>query len=93
MLASGLEKSGIWEATGETVRIPAADKLAAEMLRKDLNAISAALKTALGFPLRPEITEKPASEGPAGGIQAKAELPPQVETVRRMFRGTIVRNA
>jgi len=93
MLASGLEKSGAWEASGDAVRIPAADKLAAGMLLKDSNAISAALRTALGRPVRLEITERPAGEGPAAGVQARTELPPQVETVRRMFRGSIVRNA
>jgi hypothetical protein len=67
--------------------------MAAEMLKKDTAAISAALRTALGRPVRLEIAERAAGEGGPGAPAAKAETPPQVETVRRMFRGTIVRDA
>lgn len=92
MLASGLEKSGDWSFEGRKVVIPAADRLAAELLRKDAAAIGAALRSAVGSPCECDIREsapKADAAGPSAG--GKQEIPPQVETVRRLFRGTVVK--
>ena len=93
MLASGLEKSGDWRIEGEKVVILASDRLAAELLRKDSAVIGAALRTAAGFPCEPDIREQAPAVGPDGELRdKKQDIPPQVETVRRLFRGTIVKN-
>ncbi len=92
LLASGLEKSLPWEAEGERVIIPATDRLAAELLGKDAHAIQAALLEITGKPFIVEVVER-SSAGPAAASGARTETIPQIETVRRMFRGTIVRNA
>lgn len=94
MLASGLEKTGPWEFAGETLVIPAADRLSAEMLRKDLPVIGSALRSVVGGAVKIDIRECPGAGGAAErGGPTGAVVPPQVETVRRLFRGTIVRNA
>jgi hypothetical protein len=92
MLASGLAKSLAWEIVQDRVIIPATDRLAAELLRKDHQAILSAVVEAAGKPLSLEVVERaPASTG-GGIIETGEDIQPQVEMVRRMFRGTIVRN-
>jgi DNA polymerase-3 subunit gamma/tau len=92
LLASGLEKSLPWEAEGDRVIVPATDRLAAELLGKDAHAIQAALLEITGKPFIVEVVER-SSSGPAAAGGERTESIPQIETVRRMFRGTIVRNA
>ncbi len=90
MLASGLEKSGPWAIEGSKVVIPVSDRLSAELLRKDSAVIGAAIREAAGCPCEPDIQERrPTAEGAEG--DKKQSVPPQVETVRRLFRGTIVK--
>ncbi len=91
MLASGLDKSLPWEQEGERLVIPVADRLSAELLRKEGLAIGAALKACAAGLSAFDIVER--AGAPAGGPSGPGptEIPPQVEMVRRMFRGTIVR--
>ncbi len=95
MLASGLEKTGAWELVGDTLTIPASDRLSAEILRRDQAVIGAALRDlpAAGS-LKIDIRERAAEQLPGQKTGAAASaVPAPVETVRRLFRGTIVRNA
>ncbi|MFA6508305.1 MAG: hypothetical protein WCT14_19540, partial [Treponemataceae bacterium] len=94
MLASGLEKSAEWKIEGGKVIIPAADRLAAELLKKDSAVIAVELSKAAGFACEADIREQAPKNGDSGTMPAgKQEMPPQVETVRRLFRGTVVRIA
>ena len=95
MLASGLEKTGPWELVGDTLTIPASDRLSAEILRRDQAVIGAALRDLpAAASLKIDIRERAADHtaGQKAGAAASA-VPAPVETVRRLFRGTIVRNA
>ena len=93
MLASTLEKTDVWMATGKCIVIPTADGLAADMLKKDQTAIVAALQDIVGKDHTVEITVSQGIPSQNGtGKQGKADIHPQVEMVRQLFRGTIVRN-
>ncbi|GAB1484283.1 DNA polymerase III subunit gamma/tau [Treponema sp.] len=97
MLASGLEKSLPWVFEGEIVSIASLDRMSAELLRKDIQVINQALNAAMltagmgGSSIyKVEIIE---AEPTGAVIQGKQEIPIQIENVRRLFRGTILRNA
>jgi len=93
MLASTLEKTDSWIAADKCIVIPTADGLAADMLKKDQTAIIAALREIAGPDHSVEITVSQGIPSQNGtGKPGKAEVHPQVEMVRQLFRGTIVRN-
>ena len=92
LLASGLGQSLPWELVEDRVIIPVTDPLAAELLRKDAHAIQIAVREAMEHPVAVEVVERSAAAVGSVGT-AEADISPQIETVRRMFRGTIVRNA
>ncbi|AEJ18371.1 DNA polymerase III subunit gamma/tau [Gracilinema caldarium] len=102
MLASGLEKTADWKldpdghssfdgSSGRTLIIPTRDSLSADLLKKEKHSISGTLHQ-MGYPqLQIEITlaePKDAQNSPQGGTD---QIPPAVEMVRKLFRGTIVR--
>jgi DNA polymerase-3 subunit gamma/tau len=94
ILASGIEKSLSWEwaggSVGEKLLIPVQDPLTAELLKKDYPLIRQILGDLWEGSPAIEVTVIPDSSGDAGG---EAPLPPQVEMVRRMFRGTVVKKS
>ncbi len=91
MLASALEKTLDWEFSGGVLTIPVRDRLTAEMLRKEIVALSAVARDQGGAVAEFEIVEK-AENGAAGAApNDKQPVPPEAELVRRMFRGSIVR--
>jgi DNA polymerase-3 subunit gamma/tau len=95
ILASGLEKAAGWRTEDGTITVVAADRLTAEILRKDLAAIAAAATAAdakAGGGRKWRIVIEEATPA-ATADPAKAAPPPAVETVRRLFRGTIVKLA
>jgi DNA polymerase-3 subunit gamma/tau len=89
ILASGLEKSLPWDRRDFILIIPVQDRLTAEILRKDQATLTSALRKIAGTEINITIEERAPHRGePSGESQT---IPDQVETVRRMFRGTIVR--
>lgn len=90
MLASGLEKTGDWYFIGDSIAIPISDKLTGELLRKDQQLITSALRNSGGSFSSTEIIERIVPETNISE-KDKAAIPLQVETVRRLFKGTIVR--
>jgi DNA polymerase-3 subunit gamma/tau len=90
MLASGLEKSLPWEWEGDKLIIPVRDALTARLLKNDAALIRKALSASAGKPLFCEVVERAAP--PGDEAEKPPELSPQAEMVRRMFRGTIVKN-
>jgi len=93
MLASTLEKTDTWISADKCIVIPTSDGLAADMLKKDQTAIVAALQELAGADFSVEITVSQGIPSQNGtGKPGKAEVNPQVEMVRQLFRGTIVRN-
>jgi hypothetical protein len=86
-----LEKTGDWYFVGDSIAIPISDKLTGELLRKDQSAINTAIRGSGGSFSSTEIIERIAS-GAETAEQNKTVIPPQVETVRRLFKGTIVRH-
>jgi hypothetical protein len=98
ILASGIEKSLPWEwaepsaaedATGEKLLIPVRDPLTAELLKKEYPLIRQILGELWGKPLALEVIVSSGNAGEA--VAREPELPPQVELVRQMFRGTVVK--
>ncbi len=89
ILASGLEKSLPWDRKDSHLIIPVQDRLTAEILRKDQATLTLALRKIAGLEINPVIEER-APHRADKGDEGQA-IPEQVETVRRMFRGTIVR--
>jgi DNA polymerase-3 subunit gamma/tau len=90
LLASGIEKTLPWkweDSSGEkNLLIPAPDTLTAELLKKERSLIRQILEELRGEALSLELIEIPEEdEG------QEPEIPPQVELVRRMFRGTVVK--
>jgi DNA polymerase-3 subunit gamma/tau len=96
MLASGLEKTADWkleqsDPMGLTLIIPARDSLSADLLRKEKHSISGTLHQ-MGYPqIQIEITLAEPKDAPNGEQGGTDQIPPAVETVRKLFRGTIVR--
>lgn len=89
ILASGLEKSLPWDRRDLNLIIPVQDRLTAEILRKDQAALTSALRKIAGVEINLVIEER--SPRPADPTGEDETIPDQVEMVRRMFRGTIVR--
>ncbi|GHT97658.1 DNA polymerase III subunit gamma/tau [Spirochaetia bacterium] len=88
-IASGLEKSLAWTWNEDRLNIPAPAALEAEILRKEAAFIREVLSTKMGRPVTVEISVQ--NTGGSADTEPKAEIPPQVELVRRLFRGTIVK--
>jgi DNA polymerase-3 subunit gamma/tau len=89
ILASGLEKSLPWEWAGDRIIIPLRDALTVQLLKKDAALIREVFAAFAGKPLPFEVSEErgaPQDEGES------PEIPAQAETVRRVFRGTIVKS-
>lgn len=102
MLASGLEKTADWKLvappkTGETPQttpclvIPVQDSLSGDLLKKEKHSISLALHQMGYTQMQIEITLAEPKEPSTGESSGDNQIPPQVETVRKLFRGTIVR--
>ncbi len=91
LLASGLEKTLPWELDVSTVVMPATDRLTAELLRKDIPVITAALSAERGEALAVSVVEREAPKAKPNS-SAAIEASPQLELVRKLFRGTIVRS-
>jgi DNA polymerase-3 subunit gamma/tau len=89
ILASGLEKSLPWEWAGDRVIIPLRDALTVQLIKKDTALIQDALTAFVGKPLLFEVSQE---KGPPPEEEPAPEIPIQAEMVRRMFRGTIVKN-
>lgn len=87
LLASSLEKTAPWILEGNKLSVPVPDTLTSELIRKDLGVLSQTLhKLGLtGIEIQVTITEAPPPEK-----KGEKEIPPEVEMVRRLFRGTIV---
>jgi DNA polymerase-3 subunit gamma/tau len=88
-IASGLEKSLPWTWNGDRLNIPAPAALEAEILRKETAFIREVLSAKMGRPVAVEISVQ--NTGGPTNKEPEAEIPPQVELVRRLFRGTIVK--
>ncbi|QQO09748.1 DNA polymerase III subunit gamma/tau [Breznakiella homolactica] len=90
MLASALTKSLAWEWDGEKLTIAVQDPLTAELIKKD----STVIRDLLGeYGVRVgnfTVTERSGPPpGPDAAVQGTA---PQLEIVRQIFRGTIVKD-
>lgn len=93
MLASGLEKTPDWRFDGDQncLTIPIRDSLSAALLKKEKHIISATLHH-LGYSqLQIDFVESDHDDSLKSETAPENQIPPQVETVRRLFRGTIVR--
>lgn len=97
ILASGLEKTADWKLEDQsdpispTLIIPARDSLSADLLRKEKHSISGTLHQ-MGYPqVQIEITLAEPKDTPNSEQGGTDQIPPAVETVRKLFRGTIVR--
>lgn len=96
MLASGLEKTADWKLEpdnpeGPNLIIPARDSLSADLLQKEKHSISGTLHHMGYTQLHISITLSEPKEAPHGEQGGENQIPPAVETVRKLFRGTIVR--
>lgn len=87
LLASSLEKTAPWTLEGSKLSVPVQDTLTGELIRKDMPILSQTLhKLGLtGIEIQVTISDAPPSEK-----KGEKEIPPEVEMVRRLFRGTIV---
>jgi hypothetical protein len=99
ILASGIEKSLPWEwaresdgaASSGKLLVPVRDTLTAELLKKEYSLLRQTLAELWGRPLELEVIVSPDSAGDAAA--GEPDLPPQVEMVQRMFRGTVVKKS
>ncbi|HPC71043.1 MAG TPA: hypothetical protein PLB48_04495, partial [Treponema sp.] len=96
MLASGLEKTADWRLEldnpeGPSLIIPARDRLSADLLQKEKHSISGALHQMGYTQLQIAITMVKPKDLAGGEPGVDNQIPPAVETVRKLFRGTIVR--
>jgi len=96
MLASGLEKTADWRLEldnpeGPSLIIPARDRLSADLLQKEKHSISGALHQMGYTQLQIAITMVEPKDLAGGEPGVDNQIPPAVETVRKLFRGTIVR--
>lgn len=96
MLASGLEKTADWKLEpdnpdGPNLIIPARDSLSADLLQKEKHSISGTLHQMGYTQLHISITLAEPKEAQKGEQGGENQIPPAVETVRKLFRGTIVR--
>ncbi|HOJ99176.1 MAG TPA: DNA polymerase III subunit gamma/tau [Termitinemataceae bacterium] len=87
LLASSLEKTAPWTLEGNKLSVPVQDTLTGELIRKDMPVLSQTLhKLGLtGIEIQVTISEAPPTEK-----KGEKEIPPEVEMVRRLFRGTII---
>jgi len=96
MLASGLEKTADWKLDlahpeGPNLIIPARDSLSADLLQKEKHSISGTLHGMGYTQLQITITLAESKEAQNGDRGGENQIPPAVERVRKLFRGTIVR--
>uniref|UniRef100_A0A7C3II00 DNA polymerase III subunit gamma/tau n=1 Tax=Gracilinema caldarium TaxID=215591 RepID=A0A7C3II00_9SPIR len=96
MLASGLEKTADWKLEpdnpeGPNLIIPARDSLSADLLQKEKHSISGTLHQMGYTQLHISITLVEPKDAQKGEQSGENQIPPAVETVRKLFRGTIVR--
>ncbi len=90
ILASGLDKSGIWSLDGETLVIPVSDTLTAELLRKDHGTLVSVFLSITGNRWYVDIVENNNAPPHLNDSPNSKEPSQAVETVTRLFRGTIV---
>lgn len=96
MLASGLEKTADWrletkEGLDPQLIIPARDSLTGDLLKKEKHSISGALHR-MGYTNLQIDIQLMVSKDTAAGVQGdENQVPAEVELVRKLFRGTIVR--
>ncbi len=96
MLASGLEKTADWkletqEGLDPQLIIPARDSLTGDLLKKEKHSISGALHRMGYTNLQIDIQLMVSKETSAGVQGDENQVPAEVELVRKLFRGTIVR--
>ncbi|MFQ3546769.1 MAG: DNA polymerase III subunit gamma/tau [Termitinemataceae bacterium] len=91
LLASSLQKTDPWAMSEQKLTIPVRDSLSLELLNKEKHLISGALHQ-LGYnEFAVEFTNSNPTPDSQGNNALEPDIPPAVETVRRLFRGTIVR--
>ena len=93
ILASGLEKTPDWrfDEDQNCLTIPIQDSLSVALLKKEKHLISATLHQ-LGYSqLQVEFIEADHNDSLSSETASENQIPPQVETVRRLFHGTVVR--
>ena len=93
MLASGLEKSLPWEWDGTRLVIPVQDFLVAEMLKKEINRIREEFVSISNKQAVIEVKVQTGGTSPGADNTGGSEVSPQVEMVRRFFRGTIIKSS
>lgn len=96
ILASGLEKTADWRlepGNGEvpTLIVPVRDSLTADLLQKEQHFISETVHQMGYTELQISITLVEPKDAQKDGTGGENHIPPAVETVRKLFRGTIVR--
>ncbi len=93
MISSGLEKSEQWSFENGKIIIRVYDSFSVELLKKDMPVIASCIRDITGTAYETEFREtatgtKQSQSGPSD----KIDIPPQVEVVRRLFRGTVVKS-